>query len=399
VDAAQPPRALAPTYRRSAREHTVSEPSYETEISIEPGYLKVVLRGRYEAQNTMAFIATLAREMDARRTERALIDARGTSGTAQRWERYDQAKAVFEHLGARRVAIVRGGVSADQYVESVVAKLGGQLKAFASIDEAMDWLLADGRKDPAQAVDAYAITTISEPGYLRITAAGKTTVARVNHLIDFIESEARRHGGARVLVDITGFEGKLEQWQRYELAKVMVGRFDRLIVAVLGSEPTLNFYTFDTAAKLGTNIRAFLVEVEAIAWLLEPLPNPHAIAFDEYAVDIRKDEGFLRITAKGEVDAARSRRLIATTVTEAAAHGETRVLLDCRPLAGAASEEADRVVTASFAGRAFRTPLRVAMIDRPERMNRYIEIVALNRGGNAGMFSEEGEAREWLLGA
>ena len=46
-----------------------------------------------------------------------------------------------------------------------------------------------------------------------------------------------------------------------------------------------------------------------------------------------------------------------------------------------------------------RTPFGDLSGARPERLNHYIEVVALNRGSGTGVLSDEQEARDWLLGS
>lgn len=74
----------------------------------------------------------------------------------------------------------------------------------------------------------------------------------------------------------------------------------------------------------------------------------------------------------------------------------SKVLLDLRAMAGHV-QGMDRYEMGNKAGMLWDKSLKVAIVDRPEAINRFFEDVAINRGVNTRVFFTEEEAAGWLI--
>lgn len=74
----------------------------------------------------------------------------------------------------------------------------------------------------------------------------------------------------------------------------------------------------------------------------------------------------------------------------------TRVLVDIRKLSGNI-QGMDRYEMGDKAGMVWDKSFKVAIVYRPEAINRFFEDVAINRGVNTRVFFTEEEATGWLI--
>lgn len=81
---------------------------------------------------------------------------------------------------------------------------------------------------------------------------------------------------------------------------------------------------------------------------------------------------------------------------EARKHKVTRILIDLFKLTPPKGEMT-RFYTGVHMAELWRYPLRVALIAPAEKYNRFAENVAVNRGANIKVFTDEQEAMNWLL--
>ncbi len=81
---------------------------------------------------------------------------------------------------------------------------------------------------------------------------------------------------------------------------------------------------------------------------------------------------------------------------EAKRIGQNRILLETLEL-DPVRVEIDKFFVGEMIARQWRPPLRVAELTWPERINRFMENTAVNRGAHYAVFSEREEALIWLL--
>jgi hypothetical protein len=106
--------------------------------------------------------------------------------------------------------------------------------------------------------------------------------------------------------------------------------------------------------------------------------------------------GYLHITVSGQWDLEESKQEMEAIRDEANSRGITRLLADVREMS---PQESDltRLHTGEYLARIFRPPFRLAVIDSPEFMNKFVENVAVNRGATFAAFPDEKAALEWLM--
>jgi hypothetical protein len=118
---------------------------------------------------------------------------------------------------------------------------------------------------------------------------------------------------------------------------------------------------------------------------------------EEYALEIRREGAFLRITVAGARSLERSERLFARVRAEALAQGYRQVLIDATALTGelalAYRFRLGETAAALFGG----TRIRLAALIRPEVGGApFTETVARNRGADYRVFHGESPALRWL---
>jgi hypothetical protein len=118
---------------------------------------------------------------------------------------------------------------------------------------------------------------------------------------------------------------------------------------------------------------------------------------DDFEITVTQRAGVVRIAARGAYSRGRLERLIQCVITESETRGIARVLVDVTGVPGSIPT-LDRYEVGVAAARAFGER-RVAVVERPERNERFFETVARNRGASIRDFTDEAQALEWLLGA
>ena len=106
--------------------------------------------------------------------------------------------------------------------------------------------------------------------------------------------------------------------------------------------------------------------------------------------------GHLIVAACGQWTEMAVKQAIEDLRDEANKRDFIRIFLDLRELLPPASEMT-RFLAGEHAAKIWRPPFKVDAIARPERINKFTENVAVNRGATLAVFSEEAAALEWLL--
>jgi hypothetical protein len=111
-------------------------------------------------------------------------------------------------------------------------------------------------------------------------------------------------------------------------------------------------------------------------------------------VTTAKDAGFLRTTVSGSFALQPSKDLLDRVAADARHHGADRVLLDFRGVVGRATT-LDRYELGVHA--AAHVKVKIAFVGLPEMIDHLPETVAVNRGANVRVFTDEVGALKWLL--
>ena len=120
------------------------------------------------------------------------------------------------------------------------------------------------------------------------------------------------------------------------------------------------------------------------------------MGFFSYEIKVTQESRFLRIIVEGKISAHRNERTLRRIAKETKRRSATNVLLDVRTLVGQWEAEDRYDAGVFFASGAF-AHIRVAVLDRKERVNHFAEWVAVSRGADFRGFGEESSALAWLL--
>lgn len=120
------------------------------------------------------------------------------------------------------------------------------------------------------------------------------------------------------------------------------------------------------------------------------------MGFFSYEITLTEESRFLRVIVEGKISAHRNERALSRIAKETKRRSATKVLLDVRGLVGHWEAEDRYDAGVRFASEAF-AHIRVAVLDRQERINHFAEWVAVSRGADVRGFREESSALAWLL--
>ena len=113
-------------------------------------------------------------------------------------------------------------------------------------------------------------------------------------------------------------------------------------------------------------------------------------------VHYKEGVGYLIVTVCGQWELGKAKQEMEALRDEANKRGHTRILVDVREMSPQKSD-LTRYYTGEYIAKILPYPFRVAAIDSPEFINRFVENVAVNRGAFFAAFSQEKDAIEWLM--
>jgi hypothetical protein len=116
--------------------------------------------------------------------------------------------------------------------------------------------------------NGYDTTVKQEPEFLRVTLAGEFSVPQTLRAFDQAAEEARRHGASKVLIDARGVVGIPNDSQQYEVGRHFAAHA-RFKCALIAHPARRSYFGEWVAVTGGADIRLFLDEARAIAWLLK----------------------------------------------------------------------------------------------------------------------------------
>ena len=105
---------------------------------------------------------------------------------------------------------------------------------------------------------------------------------------------------------------------------------------------------------------------------------------------------YLSITATGPWTESEIPWQLELIKDKAEVSGYTKLFLDSRPL-DLPKHEMTKLSTGENIAQFFPAPFKMAILDLPEKINRFVENVAVNRGANLMVFSNHETALKWLL--
>jgi hypothetical protein len=107
-------------------------------------------------------------------------------------------------------------------------------------------------------------------------------------------------------------------------------------------------------------------------------------------------DDYLRVTLAGSYPSGTIRDVLLAIRSKAEECARTQVLVDAWSLSPP-SMDFERFVLGETAAEIFRSRYRVAVVYRPELINKFAENVARNRGASVFVAASEAEALEWLM--
>jgi hypothetical protein len=114
-------------------------------------------------------------------------------------------------------------------------------------------------------------------------------------------------------------------------------------------------------------------------------------------VTINRQGDHLHIIFSGSFSLAASKASVDAMVKACAEGRCSKVLFDCRPMTGEMSIM-DRFDTGQYGAQTITHGIKIAMLAREDQIspNNFFENVAVNRGVNLKVFTDENGAIEWL---
>jgi hypothetical protein len=113
-------------------------------------------------------------------------------------------------------------------------------------------------------------------------------------------------------------------------------------------------------------------------------------------VQYKEGIGYLIVKVCGQWELGEAKQEMEALRDEANKRGHTRILVDVRDMSPQKSD-LSRYYTGEYIAKILPYPFRVAAIDTPEFINRFVENVAVNRGAFFAAFAQEKAAIEWLM--
>jgi hypothetical protein len=104
---------------------------------------------------------------------------------------------------------------------------------------------------------------------------------------------------------------------------------------------------------------------------------------------------YLMLKVSGPYNLTEFKSLILLMRVKAAEFGHIRVLADLRGVEQDVPGY-DRFILGEYYAKEIRYKLKMAVVGPPERITGFFEDVAVNRGGNVRIFSDEQSALRWL---
>ena len=112
-------------------------------------------------------------------------------------------------------------------------------------------------------------------GYLSVLVSGRYSLADFLDAIDRIGAESSALRARCVLINLLGIVGHIPDLDRYDLglrAADALGRLDKL--ACIAALDQVNYLAENVAQNRGLNVRVFVDEAAALAWIAAPAEDP-----------------------------------------------------------------------------------------------------------------------------
>lgn len=107
-------------------------------------------------------------------------------------------------------------------------------------------------------------------------------------------------------------------------------------------------------------------------------------------------DNYLKINLSGEYLFSEAQDILINMNKLAAENKRTRILLDARDLLLDPSVM-EKFNMGELGVKIFGTKIKIALLRKPDHIDKFMENVAVNRGGNLYIVSNEQEALDWLL--
>lgn len=116
------------------------EQDYETQISDDAGFLRILVRGKREFGRTERLVALVRKAAEERGFQRVLLDTRALTDPASNKYRFALGELVAEQWRGLRVAVINPVEARDGFVETVALNRGALTRTFETENDAMAWL-------------------------------------------------------------------------------------------------------------------------------------------------------------------------------------------------------------------------------------------------------------------
>lgn len=108
------------------------------------------------------------------------------------------------------------------------------------------------------------------------------------------------------------------------------------------------------------------------------------------------EPGYLRVIVRGEYPSKKRHEVLSTIHAKMTELSYNRVFADCRGL-DAPKTEMDRFNLGVAIAEMVANRYRIAVVSKPEQINRFMENAAVNRGARLVVMSDENDAIAWLV--
>jgi hypothetical protein len=113
-----------------------------------------------------------------------------------------------------------------------------------------------------------------EPGYMVIGVEGTFEIGEMKRMIKNLLIESEKRGYDRALLDISGVEGPIKQFDRFLIGQHAAENWrPGLRVAVVYRAEDINRFAEGVATSRGANLRVVPDVQSGLHWLMEDLPD------------------------------------------------------------------------------------------------------------------------------
>lgn len=116
----------------------------------------------------------------------------------------------------------------------------------------------------------FDVQILRSAAYVRYTAHGTTSLKKFGELVSFVAADIDLTEDAKILIDLTGVEGRLTVTEQFLLGEIVALKLPYVYkLASLVPPGAITRNTERIAEEKGLSVRVFDTETAAIDWLTE----------------------------------------------------------------------------------------------------------------------------------